>query len=83
VERCTSAAIVIVSLFVADVKSRRPEPPVRGVTAEDFAWAAPAHRIAMLDARKWIDPLDLRVLEARDLLDRVDRRYVESAARIV
>src|SRR5690348_4653647 len=78
-----SAVIVMLSLYLADVKSRPPEPPVQGVTADDFARAAPAHKIAMLDARKWVDPHDLRVLEARDLLDRVDRLYAENAAKIV
>jgi hypothetical protein len=77
-----SAAIVMVALLLADLESRPPEPPVRDVTTEDFA-QAPAHKIAMLDARKCIAPHDLRVLEARDLLDRVDRLYADNAARIV
>lgn len=76
------ATLLILSATLSDAKPRPSEPPVPGVTAESFARAAPEHRIAMLDARKWVDPRDLSVLQARDLLGRVDRLYAEDVATI-
>src|SRR4051812_22218284 len=77
------AAILLVAILPSDAEPKPPEPPVPGVTGEVFARAATEHKIAMLDALKWVDPRDQRVVQARDLLKRLDSMYAEDATKIV
>lgn len=55
------------------------EPP----SGEGFSEASPERRIAMLDARAWINVLDPRVTRARTILDRVSELYFDDEERIV
>src|SRR5436190_18614108 len=61
----------------------RSDPPAPEVTAEQYAQARPEHKVALMDARRWVPATDPRVARARTLLTRVDALYVENAARIV
>jgi len=60
-----------------------PEVPPPDRVAELFARAAPEHKLAMLEARRWVPTADLGVSRARALLARVDTLYAEDAPRIV
>ena len=44
---------------------------------------SPQEKIAMLEARRWVPESDESVAEARTLLGKVDRLYVEDATKIV
>ena len=51
--------------------------------AETFAKATPEHKVAMMDALKWVHPRGVDVHQARDLLGRLDKLYAEDAAEII
>src|SRR3954462_7895722 len=59
-----------------------PETPSPDRIAELFAKASPEHKIAMLEAPRWVPETDECVAEARTLRGKVDRLQVEDAAGI-
>src|SRR5262245_15397067 len=73
---------ILILLTVLAATADPSEPPSPDRIPEAFAKASPEHKIAMLEARRWLPESDASVAEARTLLGKVDRLYVEDAARI-
>jgi hypothetical protein len=73
--------LILLSPAALATTENPPEPPPDKV-AEAFAKASPEHKLAMLEARRWLPESDESVAEARTLLGKVDRLYVEDSEKI-
>src|SRR3954465_10383616 len=79
--RAMPQILLLLAALGAPEGPRQAPPPDR--TAELFAKASPEHKLAMLEAQRWVSSTDPGVLLARALLVRVDALYAEDAPRIV